>query len=180
LPEEPPSLFYSTRPLTEDLRVWGPLSIVLYGSTTSIDTVWFVKLGDVGPDGKITLLTQGHLKASFREVDEKRSKPGQPFHPFQNPVPPNPNVVYEYQIEMMPIFHTFKKGHKVWVQIASDDCEYQGKLRSLYIYETLPYPGENRIYHNSEYPSYLVLPVIPDAPIIKPVGPPVSEIRWPL
>ncbi len=173
-------LGYSTPALEEDLRVWGPLSIVLYGSTTSIDTVWFVKLCEIGADGKVSLLTQGHLKASFREVDEGRSKPGQPFHSFQDPALPEANSVYEYQIEMMPIFHTFKKGSKIWVQIASDDFEYQGKLRSLYIYEGLPFPGKNKVYHDSRYPSHLVLPVVPDAPIIKPVGPPVSEIKWPL
>jgi hypothetical protein len=48
------------------------------------------------------------------------------------------------------------------------------------IYEGLPFPGINRVYHDPEHPSYLVLPVIPDAPIIKPVGPSVSDIKWPL
>jgi hypothetical protein len=174
------ALGYSTPPLAEDLKVWGPLSMVLYGSTTALDTIWFVKLGDIGPEGKVRLITQGHLKASFREVDEIRSAPGQPFHPFQNPVLPEPNSVYEYQIEIMPIFHTFRRGHKIWVQIASDDPEYHGKLRSLYIYEGLPFPGENAVFHNSVHPSHLVLPVIPEAPIIRPVGPPISDIRWPL
>jgi predicted acyl esterase len=175
-----PVLAYATSPLGEDLRVWGPLSAILYGSITTLDTAWFVKLGDVGPDGKVTLLTQSHLKASFREVDETRSKRGQPFHPFHNPVFLEPNTVYEFQIELTPIFHTFKMGHRIWVQIASDDYEYQGMLRSEYTYEGVPVHGENTIYHDSAHPSHLVLPVIPDAPIIKPVGPPVSEIKWPL
>jgi hypothetical protein len=38
---------------------------------------------------------------------------------------------------------------------------------------------ENTIYHDSEHPSHLLLPLIPDAPIMKPVEPPVSEIKWP-
>jgi len=174
------SLAYATHPLIENMRVWGPISLTLFGSTTSLDTVWFVKIGDVAPGGKVALLTQGHLKASFREMDEAKSKPGRPFHPFQNPFLPASNTIYEYQIEMMPIFHTFKKGHMIWVQIASDDYEYQGKLRSLSMYEGLPVPGENVVYHDSEHPSHLVLPIIPDAPMIKPVGPPISEIKWPL
>lgn len=174
------ALAYATSPLAEQVRLWGPLSITLFGSTTGLDTVWFVKLGDIGPEGEVTLLTQGHLKASFVEIDEAKSKPGQPFHPFQNPVLPKAKSVYEYRIEMMPIFHTFRRGHKIWVQIASDDYEYQGKLRSLYIYEGLPVPGENVVYHDPAHPSHLVLPVIPDAPVIKPVGPPISEIKWPV
>ncbi len=169
---------YATSSLKKDLRVWGPLSITLYGSSTSLDTVWFVKLGDVDPDGKLTLLTSGHLKASYRKVDESRSKPGQPFHTFQNPVRPEPNAVYEYKIEMIPIFNTFKAGHKIWVQITNQDLVYQLDHDTTYISETLPVPTENTIYHNLIYPSHLVLPVISDAPIIKPVGPPVSQINW--
>lgn len=106
-----PVLAYLTPPLKEDLRVWGPLSAVLYGSTTTkVDAVWVVKLHDVAPDGKVTLLSEGHLKASQREVDQRKSRPAQPFHPFRNPVLPEQNRIYEYQIEMRPIFHTFKKG----------------------------------------------------------------------
>ena len=174
-----PVLAYATTPLEKDVRVWGPLSIVLYGSTTTLDSAWFVKLGDVRPDGKITLLAEGHLKASFREVDESKSKPGQPFHPFQNPAPPEPKKVYEYQIEIWPIFHTFKAGHKIWVQIASIDLGYLLFLHTIYASEMLPVPAEHTIYHDSARPSHLLLPVIPDAPIIKPVGPPVSQIKWP-
>ncbi len=174
-----PVLAYATPTLNKDVRVWGPLSVVLYGSSTTLDTVWFVKIGDVGPDGAVTLLTKGHLKASYREVDEAKSKPGQPFHPFQNPVPPEPNTVYEYQIEMLPIFHTFKAGHKIWVQIASHDFDYHTRQHTVYTSEMLPVPAENAIYHDSAYPSHLLLPVIPDAPIIKQVEPPVSEIKWP-
>ena len=174
------ALGYATPPLEEDLRLWGPLSVVLYGSTTSLDTVWFVKMGDIGADGKVTLLTQGHLKASFREIDEVQSRPGQPFHPFRNPSLPIARSIYEYQIEMMPVFHTFKRGHKLWVQIASDDYDYQGRLRSLHTYEGLPVPGENIIYHDLAHPSHLVLPAIPDAPVIKNVGAPICEIKWTL
>jgi hypothetical protein len=44
----------------------------------------------------------------------------------------------------------------------------------------LPVPSENSVYHNSDHPSHLLLPVIPDAPIIKPVGSPVCNIKWDL
>jgi predicted acyl esterase len=175
-----PVLAYSTAPLQEDLRVWGPLSTLLYGSTTTRDTVWFLKLGDQGPDGKIKFLSRGVLKASLRDVDRAKSKPGQPFHPYQKPILPEPNKIYDFQIEMRPIFHTFKAGHKIWIQIQSDDPEYQTLLHTLYSSELLPVPGKNTIYHDAEHPSHLLLPVIPDAPIIKAVGPPVSEIKWPL
>jgi putative CocE/NonD family hydrolase len=153
---------------------------VLYGSSTTQDTAWFVKLGDVAPDGRVTLITQGLLKASYREVDQAQSSPGQPFHPFQNPVQPDPDTIYEYQIEMIPIFYTFREGHKIWVQIASDDFEFHGRHHTVYTYEMLPVPAKNTVFHDTAHPSHLLLPVIPDAPVIKPVEPPVSNVKWPL
>jgi len=172
LREGKPVLTYATPPLDADITVWGPLGTVIYGSSTGLDTTWFVKLRDVGPDGKVTLLSQGNLKASYREVDKGKSKPGQPFHQFQNPVLLEPDTVYEFQIEMVPIFYTFKKGHRIWVHIASDDPSFYAQ------FHLLPIHAENTIYHDKTYPSHLVLPVIPDAPVVKSVGPPLSEINW--
>jgi predicted acyl esterase len=174
-----PVLAYTTPPLQEDIRVWGPLSAALYGSSTSVDTAWFLKLKDIAPDGSDKLVSRGILRASHREVDESKSKPGQPFHPFQKRLPLKPNTVYEFQIEMRPIFHTFKAGHKIWVEIASDDPAYFGTLHSLDII-SLPMPAENALYHDPTYPSHLYLPVIPDAPIIKEVAPPLSQVKWEL
>ena len=175
-----PVIAYATPALEQDVRVWGPLSLVLYGSSTSLDTIWFVKMGDVGPDGNVQLLSQGHLKASFRKIDEAQSLPGRPFHTFQNPVRPEPNKIYEYQLELIPIFHTFKAGHKIWLQIANDDFEFHLPLHTLYTAEMVPVPSTNSIYHDSKHPSHLLLPVISDAPVIKPVEPPMSDIKWPL
>jgi hypothetical protein len=43
----------------------------------------------------------------------------------------------------------------------------------------LPWPVENRVFHEAALPSHLVLPVIPDAPEIAPMTAPVGEIEWP-
>ncbi len=172
-----PVIAYSTPSLEKDLRIWGPVSAVLHASSTSLDIDWFLKMADISPDGSVTPVSTGHLKASFREVDEARSSPGQPYHPFQNPVRPEPDKVYEYQIELVPMFHTFKKGHKIWVQIASDDFGYQEHVRAVDISEMLPVPSKQTIYHDPANPSHLLLPVIPDAPITKPVEPPIPEIK---
>jgi len=90
-----------------------------------------------------------------------------------------PKKVYEFQVEMKPVFHTFKAGHRIRLEIASDDLLYFGSLHSLDI-QRLPMPVENAVYHESQYPSHLLLPVIPDMPTIKKVSPPLSKINWPL
>jgi uncharacterized protein len=175
-----PVLAYASAPLEKDLKVWGPLSISLFGATNTRDTAWFIKVGDAAPDGSVTQISQGHIKASFREVDESRSSPGQPWHSFQKPVKPEPNKIYDYQIELVPIFHTFKAGHKIWVQIASHDFGYMTLAHGFYTLETLPLPAENVVYHDSLNPSHLLLPVIPDSQPIQSVSEPVSKIKWPL
>ena len=168
-----PVLAYATEPLERDLTVKGPLSITLYGSSAASDTsllAWFVKLGDRAPDGSVQLITKGNLKACHRECDAARSRPGQPWHGFRNPVKAEAGKIYEYQIELQPLFHTFKAGHEVWVQIAGDDPDF--------ILENCadPVPGpveaENSIHHDRAHPSHLLLPVIEDAPLIAPVREP--------
>lgn len=178
-----PVLAYVTPLLTESVQVTGPVSMVLYGSSTTLDTAWIVKMGDLVADGKVAFLSKGWLQASYREVDVARSKPGQPFHSYRNPTLLEPGKVYEFQIEMLPVFHTFKAGHKIWVQIASDDnpiveASNSHTLHTIYK-EILPVPAENRIYHDSAQPSHLLLPTIPKAPITKPVAQPTSQIKWP-
>ncbi|MFH1950388.1 MAG: CocE/NonD family hydrolase [Pseudomonadota bacterium] len=169
-----PVLAYATEALEKDLTLKGPLTITLYGSSVTTDTsllAWFVKVGDVAPDGSVKLITKGNLKASYREVDAAKSKPGQPWHSFQNPVKVEANKIYDYQIELQPIFHTFKAGHKLWVQIASDDPDF-----ILENYGDLipgPLEAENSIHHDKTHPSHLLLPVIGDAPVIALVKEPL-------
>ncbi len=177
-----PVCAFTSSPLEKDTQVWGPVSLTFYGSSTTVNTNWFVKIGDMAPDDSVkTSRGIGVLKASYREVDESRSSPGMPFHPFQNPVLPEPGKIYEYQIGICPVFRTFKKGHKIWIQISSDDFPYMGEHYTVYnAYEMLPIPAKNTVYHNENYPSYLLLPVIPDAPVSKDVTSPLSQVKWPM
>jgi uncharacterized protein len=172
-----PVLVYATEPLPKDLRIWGPLAVNLYGSSTAAGTAWFAKLYDIGQDNQKRMLSRGILRATYWEVDESRSQPGRPFHTFQNAKPLEPGKIYEFQVELVPIFHTFKAGHRLWLEIASDDMTYFSTLHDI-DFQMLPVPCENTIYHDAEHPSHILLPVVPDAPIIKPVPPPVSEIYW--
>ena len=174
-----PVLAYGTTPLEKDLRLWGPLSLTLYASSSAIDTAWFVKVMDVKPDGSATMVSKGNLKASFRAVDPARSAPGQPFHPFERQELLEPGRVYEFQIELVPLFHTFRAGHRLQLQIASEDIQYSNPLRQIDV-QLLPWPVENAIHHDRAHPSHLMLPVIPDAPELRAVEPPLADIDWPL
>jgi predicted acyl esterase len=196
-------LGYETPPLEEDLPVSGPVSITFYASTTSGDTsdwAFFVKLGDIAPSGEppklmerslytdmwtppeVFLWSNGNLKTKFREVDESMSRPGLPWHPFKNPTDCKPNTVYEFQVELWPVFNTFKKGHKIWVQIACQSMSHDSQdfttTQSITPHIALrgAYNSEISVYHSAEYPSHLLLPVIPPAPEIAPVRAPLKDV----
>jgi predicted acyl esterase len=194
---------YTTPPLEEDLRVWGSVSLTLYASTTEeVTTDWsfFVKMGEMAssdvplnpvtgnPEIKpevtdpwtpreVQIWSWGCLKAKFREVDEKMSKPVMPWHSFRKPVDLKPNTVYEFQIELQPIFKTFKKGCRIWLKIACDDALYSTwDSSSRYVERPLsPLKNEILIYHGNQYPSHLFLPVVPDGPEITPVKSPLRD-----
>jgi predicted acyl esterase len=202
-PDQPKHLVYISAPLEEDIRVWGPVAFTLYAATTeevTSDWSFFIKMGEMAPEGvplnpvtgkpeikpevtdpwtpsSVQIWSWGSLKAKFREVDESMSKPGMPWHPFQKPVELEPNTVYEFQIELQPIFKTFKKGRRIWLKIASDDaCYSTWDSSSRYVERPLmPEKSEIFIYHDAKYPSHLLLPVIPDAPEIMPVKQPLCD-----
>jgi putative CocE/NonD family hydrolase len=194
---------YTSPPLERDLRVWGPVSLTLYASTTEeVTTDWsfFVKMGEMVSRGvplnpvtgnpeikpevtdqwtprEVQIWSWGCLKAKFREVDENMSKLGMPWHSFQKPADLKPNTVYEFQIELQPIFKTFKKRCRIWLKIASDDALYSTwDSSSRYVERPLsPLKNEVLIYHGKKYPSHLLLPVVPDSPEIAPVKSPLRD-----
>lgn len=174
-----PVLSWQTAPLDQPLRLGGSTSLTLFASSSQIDTLWFINVLDVTPEGRAMPLSRGMLRASFRAVDATRSKPGQPWHPFTHMEPLQPGRVYEFQIELRPIFHTIKPGHRLQLTIASEDIQFNNPLRQIDV-QLLPWPVENAVQHSTQYPSHLLLPVIPDAQEDRLVVAPVSEIDWPM
>ena len=202
-PEKLRHVVYLSQPLEEDLRLWGPVSFTFYASTTeevTSDWSFFVKMGEMVPDGvplnpvtgkpeikpeindpwtppEVQIWSWGSLKAKFRQIDESMSRPGMPWHPYQNPEDIKPESIYEFQVEMQPVFKTFRKGCRIWLKIASDDALYSTWDATSRYVETpsSPVKAEISVFHDSEHPSHLLLPVIPDAPEIEPVKPPLSE-----
>jgi predicted acyl esterase len=177
-------LRYMTDPLPEDTLVIGPISLTLYASIDQEDTNWIVILKDVGPDVSVRTaregersvpenlpereLTRGWLKASHRALDPKRSKPWAPWHPLtreaQKPVVPG--EVNEYQIEILSTANLFEKGHRICLDITSLDLStgVAGETNVEYIANHVCSSKTvlHKIYHNAEYPSHLLLPIVPE------------------
>jgi predicted acyl esterase len=153
-----PVLAFSTPPLAKDMEIVGPACLVLYASSTADDMNWVVKIDDIAPDNSFKVVTKGWLKAAYREVDEAKSSPGRPFHPHEKPKPIEKNKIYKYEIELWPIFRTFKAGHRLRLRIASGDSFGYDVLN---YHSILFQPASNTVYHDKDSASYLVIPVIP-------------------
>jgi len=161
--QDVPCLKFKTAPFTQEVEVTGPSALYLYASLNTDDTDWMVELRDVDGSGAEKLVTMGWLKASHRELDESKSKPYQPYHPHSRSIPVEPGKVYEYPIELRETSMVFKEGHRIELVIKVQDAPWEGKEYFRDVFWHLPRTKEtlHTIYHNPEFSSYLLLPIIP-------------------
>jgi len=95
---------YRGEPLTEELTIAGPVSPTLFVSSTGTDGDWVVKLIDVHPDGFEELVRGDVVRAKFRKSLSK-------------PTPLTPGELTQLDFVMPDVFHTFKRGHRMLVQV---------------------------------------------------------------
>lgn len=120
-PPLPSLLWWDSPPLDQDLDVVGDAEVLLDAAITASETSWIVTLQDVAPDGAVTDVTAGWLRASLREVADEASRPGHPVIPAVTPVAVPPNDVVGYRIPLVSTARRFATGHRVRLVIASDD-----------------------------------------------------------
>jgi putative CocE/NonD family hydrolase len=117
----PDVLVFELPPLEEDLTLAGPLDVTLQVSTTGTDSDFVVKLIDVYPD---TFPDPDPNPRKIRMGGYQQLVRGEPFrgkfrNSFEKPEPFTPGQMDRVGFRMPDIFHTFRRGHKVMVQIQS-------------------------------------------------------------
>jgi len=152
-----PKLIYRSEPIDKPLEITGPLSLHLVARSTAEDVDWFIAFKDEAPDGSSMTLTKGWLRASQREVDDSRSKPGSPWHPHTRSVPLKPCEEEFFEIELVPTCNVFQSGHRLRLEIASSGSIIE---RPGY-HEAIPVKANNTILEGVDG-SYLFAPVIPN------------------
>lgn len=144
-------LIFSTPVLNQEVHISGKIKIVLQVSTDRLDTDFAVRVTDVYPDNKSILLLDGIRRLRFR-IGYKASDTASAV----------PNQVYELEIELPDMAHTFKSGHRIRLIISSSNfprfdlnLNNGGEMNTAG--DTLI--AENKVFHNADYPSYIELPV---------------------
>jgi putative CocE/NonD family hydrolase len=127
------------------------IKATLYASSSAPDTDFVVNLVDVHPDGHTQYLTNGIVRARYREGTKERKLI-------------EPGKIYEYTFKLRPISNAFQKGHGIRIEVASSDMDRYARNQNV-----ADAPGttanvaiaKQTVYHGAAYPSRLELPVIP-------------------
>ncbi len=147
----PDVLVYTTDVLEEDVEVTGPVSVVLYASSTAPDTDFTAKLVDVHPGGKAINVAQGIIRARYRDSWEK-------------PELMTPGEVYKFTIDLWSTSNCFVAGHRIGVEISSSNFpqfDRNPNTGNEFGKDSETQIATQTIYHDSERPSHVLLPVIP-------------------
>lgn len=156
----PDVLTFETEPLESDLTIAGPINAQLYISTTSTDADFVVKVIDVYPDDEPNPNPNPNQveMGGYQRLIRAEIFRGKFRNSYEQPEPFTPNKVETVNIKLNDAFHTFKKGHKIMVQIQSSwfpffDVNPQ-TFTDIYQADEKDFvKAMIKIYHSKEYPS---------------------------
>jgi len=164
----PDVLVYETEPLPSDLTIAGRITAELFVSTNVSDTDWVVKLIDVFPDGGPH--SSGAPKdamAGYQMLLSGEIMRGRYRNSLSRPEPFVPGDVATVRFDLQDRLHTFRKGHRIMVQIQSSWFPLFDRNPQQYmsIYRAAPddfVAAENRVHRAGNHASRIVLRVLPD------------------
>jgi putative CocE/NonD family hydrolase len=148
----PDVLVYTTPPLERDVEVTGPVRVELWACSSAPDTDFVARLVDVYPDGRAYNLTDGIIRARYRDGEQPSLlEPGQP---------------YRFTIDLWATSNVFKAGHAIRLQVTSSN--FPRWDRNPNTGHPLGQDGpadlrvaEQTILHDAAHPSHVVLPIVP-------------------
>ncbi len=164
----PDVLVYETEILEEDLTVAGPVATTLHVSTTGTDADWVVKLIDVyaadfpDPDPNPAHLKMGGYQQLVRgDVFRGRFR-----HDFAKPEAFKSGEMTQIEMSMPDILHTFRRGHRLMVQIQSSWFPLVDRNPQTFVNIATAKaedfrPATHRIYRQDAAASHLVLGILP-------------------
>ncbi len=131
----PDVLTFVTPPLEEDITLMGEIMAKLKVSTSGTDADWVVKLIDVmPPDAEDSPTMQDHLRMSnYQMLVRSEVFRGRFRNSFERPEPFEPNRITDVDFPLQDVLHTFKKGHKIMIQIHSTWFPYIDRNPQKYV-----------------------------------------------
>jgi putative CocE/NonD family hydrolase len=163
----PDVMVYKTGILNEDITLTGPITADLFVSTTGTDADFVVKLIDVFPDDMISP-TNEEIKVplgGYQMLVRGEIMRGRYRNSFEKPEAFVPGKVTEVSYELPDIAHTFRKGHRIMVQVQNSwfplvDRNPQKFVNIYTCSESDFQKATQRIYHDASHPSCLKVSVL--------------------
>lgn len=159
----PDVVTFTSAPLDQDLTIAGELTAVVYASTDVKDTDWWVHVSDVDPQGRSHRITQGTIRARFRDNEDPQHHVFGKNYQTERLLSGNPADVVKYEIGIRSIANRFAKGHRIRVAVmnASDNYSFPNSNTGGHeAFATETVVGTMAIHHTAARPSHLVLPVL--------------------
>lgn len=163
----PDVLAFETDTLTQDLTIAGPVIADLFVSTTGTDADFIVKLIDVFPNNEKNASNRraGTTMAGMQRLVRAEVMRGKFRNDLSKPEPFVPGKITEVKFSLNDALHTFKKGHKIMIQVQSSwfplvDRNPQKFLRIPEANESDYQKATISIYHDAQNNSNIVLPVL--------------------
>jgi hypothetical protein len=159
----PDVLTWKTPPLDEDLTIAGDVVAHLVAATTGRDADWVVKLIDVFPDSvPDNWQWSGYQLMVAHEIMRGRYRKS-----FSSPEPVQPNIPTAFTVDLHQQAHTFRKGHRIMVQVQSTwfplyDRNPQTWVRNIFQARAVDFQARtHRIWHTPAQASRVDVTVIP-------------------
>ena len=151
-------LVFETEILNDNVTLAGDILAKLKVSTTGTDADWIVKVVDVFPnDEPETKEIQPYLKMSnYHMMVRSEVMRGRFRNSFSQPEPFVPNQKTAVNIKLQDVFHTFKKGHKIQIQVQSTwfpliDLNPQTFVENIFYAKPEDFKKQtHRVYNDSE------------------------------
>ncbi len=164
-------LAYKSPILNEDITIAGKIIADLFVSTSTTDADFIVKVIDVLPDSTAELAgsdAKNTAMAGFERLVRAEVMRGKFRNNYEKPEPFVANHITEVKINLNDVLHTFKKGHRIMVQIQSSwfplvDMNPQKFMRIPDADQSDFQKATIRIFHDEENESKIILPVINDS-----------------
>ncbi len=158
----PDVLSWETEPLKEDVTVSGEITAQLFASTSGTDSDWIVKLIDVYPQE----WPDNFRMAGYQFMVTGEVLRGRYRNSFEKPEPLVANKVTEFNVYLVHKDHSFKKGHKIMVQVQSTwfpviDRNPQKYVESIFKAKDEDYvAATQRVFRSKRFASGIKLPVV--------------------
>ena len=162
-------LVYQTEELKEDLTLGGPLTTDLHVSTSGTDADFVVKLIDVFPDDfeyPDSIASQDdYIMNGYQMLVRGDVFRGKYRNSFEKPEPFLPGKITRVKFNMNDVAHTFKKGHRIMIQVQSSWFPLVDRnpqvFTDIYTCDDKAFKKATiHIYHDAGHASNITLPVL--------------------